>query len=188
MGNFYVNYTLRGVSQKAVAQALAGRTAYVSPEDHSCVVVYDEESDSQDQDVITELAQRLSDELNCTVLAVLNHDDDVFWYNLCTKGKVVDEYDSSPDHFDGGDEESAPSGGNAKKLCAAFGTTEVEEVDKILHDSSEEDSEYAFAVERHGALAHALGLPEFSVGAGFQTISEGELPESLDEDDLIRTS
>ena len=56
MGNFYTNYTLRGPSQAAVATALAGRFAIVTPAQNGCVVVFDEVSDHQDQKVITKLA------------------------------------------------------------------------------------------------------------------------------------
>ena len=55
-GNFYVNYTLRGPDQRAVAAALAGRTSIVSPEQDGCIVVFDEESEEQNQEVIAELA------------------------------------------------------------------------------------------------------------------------------------
>ena len=82
MGNFYTNYTLRGPSQQAVAAALAGRSAIVTHEQDGCVVVFDEASEDQGQEVITGLASRLSRELSCPVLAVLNHDDDIFWYQL----------------------------------------------------------------------------------------------------------
>ena len=72
MGNFYSNYTLRGPSQQAVATALAGRSAIVTPEQEGCVVVFDEESDEQNQEIIVELASRLSGQFRCPLLAVLN--------------------------------------------------------------------------------------------------------------------
>ena len=82
MGNFYTNYTLRGPSQQAVARAMAGRSAIVTPAQDGCVVVFDAQSDEQDSAVITELASRLSRELRCPVLAVLNHDDDIFTHRV----------------------------------------------------------------------------------------------------------
>jgi len=100
MGNFYTNYTLRGPDQQAVAKALAGRSAIVTPAQDGCVVVFDERSDEQEQEVITELAASLSREFGCPVLAVVNHDDDIFWYQLYVSGELADEYDSSPGYFD----------------------------------------------------------------------------------------
>ena len=64
MGNFYVNYTLHGVTQEAVAKALAGRTCIVTPSISDTVVAFDEESDDQDQQVISSLATDLSQKLH----------------------------------------------------------------------------------------------------------------------------
>jgi uncharacterized protein (DUF433 family) len=186
MGNFYTNYTLRGPSQEAVAAALAERSAIVTPAQDGCVVVFDEASDDQDQKVISELASQLSRDLRCPVLAVLNHDDDIFWYQLYLSGKLADEYDSSPGYFDTSAEPSAPSGGDAQKLCTAFGTASVAEVEIILRKSSFDDGGYTFAVERHADLVRSLDIPDFAVGAGFRSISDGELPEGLDEDSILK--
>jgi hypothetical protein len=186
MGNFYANYTLRGPSQQAVAAALAGRSAIVTPAQDGCVVVFDEQSDDQDSAAITELATRLSNELRCPVLAVLNHDDDIFWYQLYLSGELADEYDSSPGYFDPSAEPSAPAGGDAQKLCSAFGVPSVAEVESILRKSSFDEGGYTFAIDRHSDLARALGIPSFAVGAGFRYVSDGELPEGLDEQSLVR--
>jgi hypothetical protein len=43
MGNFYTNYTLRGPSQSAVAAALAGRSAIVTPKQDGSIIVFDEQ-------------------------------------------------------------------------------------------------------------------------------------------------
>ena len=186
MGNFYTNYTLRGPSPQTVVAALAGRSAIITPEQDGCVVVFDEESDEQNTEVITGLASRLSRELLCPVLAVLNHDDDIFWYQLYLSGELADEYDSSPGYFDPAAEPSAPAGGDARKLCSAFGVSAVAEIESILRKSSFDEDGYMFAVERHTDLARVLGIPSFGVGAGFRYVSDGELPEGLDEDSLMR--
>jgi hypothetical protein len=190
MGNFYTNYTLRGPSQQSVAAALAGRSAIVTPAQDGCVVVFDEESDEQNQEIIAELASRLSGELRCSLLAVLNHDDDILWYQLYLSGELVDEYDSAPGYFDATDEDAAmagPEGGDAKKLCGAFTANTIAEVESILRKASSDEDGYTFAVERHADLAGALGIPSFGVGASFQSVSNGELPEELSGNDLVRT-
>ena len=181
VGNFYVNHTIRGATPEAVAKALAGRTAIIAPSDNDCVVVFDSECDTQDQAVISELGEKLSVELKATVLAVLNHDDDILWYQLFQNGKVVDEYDSMPGYFDEDSDHSGALGGDAAKLAAAFGVEDELGIARIL-----KSDKYAFAVERHGALCEALGLPEFAAGCGYRYISEGELPDGLDENDLLR--
>jgi hypothetical protein len=188
MGNFYTNYTLRGPSQQAVAAALAGRAAFVTPARNDCVVVFDEKSEEQKPKRIANLAAGLSRKLDCPVLAVLNHDDDLLWYRLYLNGELADEYDSSPRYFDSSAAPSAPAGGDAQKLCSAFGASNVTEVERVLRRSSFDEGGYAFAVERHTDLAHALGIPAFGVGAGYRYVAQGELPEGLDEHDLIRVT
>jgi hypothetical protein len=188
MGNFYTNFTLRGPKPAAVAKALAGRNAFVTPEQDGCVVVFDEQSDEQDQDTITELASRLSETFRCPVLAVLNHDDDIFWYQLYENGELSDEYDSSPGYFEETEELPAPTGGDAQKLCRAFGAGDPAAIEVILRKSAFEEEGYVFAFERHSDLVKALGIPSFGVAAGYGYISSGNLPEDLEEEDLIRVN
>ena len=188
MGNFYVNYTLRGVTQDAVAKALAGRTCIVSPSANDTVVAFDEESDDQDQQVISLLASELSRKLRCSVIAVLNHDDDILWYQLYKDGELLDEYDSSPGYFDASAEPSAPVGGDAEKLCAAFGSEKTEDVARILRKSAFDDDGYTFAFERHDDLVSALGISAFGVGTAYASFESDELPEGLSAGDVVRTA
>ena len=186
MGNFYTNYTLRGPSQQAVAKALTGRSAIVTPQQDGCVVVFDEQSDDQNSEVLADLSRDLSRELRCPVLAVFNHDDDILWYQLYLNGELADEYDSCPSYFDPDAEPSGPAGGDAQKLCAAFVSSNVADVERVLRKSSFEEDGYTFAIERHTELARALGLPSFAVGGGFSYVSDGEIPEGLSDDVLLR--
>jgi hypothetical protein len=191
MGNFYTNYTLKGPTQHAVVAALAGRAAIVTPDYCGCVMVFDEQSDKQDAKVITDLASRLSREFHCPVLAVLNHDDDILWYQLHEAGKVTDEYDSSPGYFDSSAEEPAPpAGGDAQRLCSLFGATDVSAVERILRKSLLDEDGYAFEFERHADLVGALGLPEFGVGTCFSSFEDPcfEFPDGLTKRDLMRTA
>ncbi len=48
-------------------------------------------------------------------------------------------------------------------------------------------SNYTFAVDRHADLAEALGLPECSVGYGFNYLYRNEIPSGLTDDDLWLT-
>jgi len=186
MGNFYSNYTLRGPTQQEVAAALAGRWAFVTPEQNGCVVAYDEESDEQDMGVLSQLASRLSEQLRCPVLAVLNHDDDILWYQLYQIGELVDEYNSSPAYFEAAEEPSGPAGGDAQKLCSAFGSTRVAEVKSVLEKSNGDG--YTFASERHEHLARVLGIPLCSVGMGYSYLARGEVPDGLKEDQLLKVT
>lgn len=180
MGNFYTNYTVRTTDQKAVAATLHGRAAFVSSVDNDCVVVFDEESEEQDIGVIRGLASCLSRAVRCPVLAVVNHDDDILAYFLFDNGVGFDEYDSTPDYFEG--EGTPPSGGDAQKICSVFGSSSESETNTILHDS-----DYVFAFERHEALASALGLPKFTVGNGFNAISGGNFLPGFENVKLLKT-
>jgi hypothetical protein len=188
MGNFYVNYTLRGVTQQAVADALAGRACIVTPPANDTVVVFDEQSDRQDPRVIASLAAELSGKLRCPVLAVLNHDDDILWYQLYTNGELQDEYDSSPGYFDSDAEPSGAAGGDAAKLCSAFGASDTARVEPILRKSAFDDDGYVFAFERHADLVNALGISPFAVGTAYASFESDELPEGLSPEDVIRTA
>ena len=185
MGNFYTNYALPGVTQSTVAAALAGRPALVSPAVNNVVVVFDDQSDSQDTEVINALAVELSAKCKCPVLATMNHDDDVLWYGLFTDGELADECNSCPGYFDDSVESEGPSGGDAAKLAAVFGIANLRAVEKSLRAS---DDDYTFAIERHTHLATALGLPSFVVGGGYSYINDGEVPEGLTLDSLVRTA
>jgi len=185
MGGFYTNYTLRGPSQQAVAAALAGRKAIVTPQSNGFVVAYDEASDDQDMDCIAELASRLSRSLHCPVLAVLDHDDDILWYRLYENGELTDEYDSTPGYFDPSAEPSPPAGGDAHRLCAAFGASDVGAVEAVLRKSSFDDDGYVFAHERHADLIRALGVPEFAVLKAYASFERGEYPDGLTSKDMV---
>jgi hypothetical protein len=188
MGNTYVNYTLQGPSQQAVAAALTGRSAIVSPAKNGFVVVFDEESEQQ-SDNISELGANLSKVLRCPVLAVFVYDDDILYYHLFKNGELIDEYDSAPDAFNEDadpDKPTAPSGGDAQKLCEAFNVQKAGEVERILRTGSIITGGYDFEIFRHEALCKTLGLPEFAVAAGYGYISRGEVPAGLEAKDLVR--
>ena len=49
---------------------------------------------------LSEICSRLSSSLSCHALALIVHDDDVFFYNLDYKGKPLDGYNSYPQYFE----------------------------------------------------------------------------------------
>jgi hypothetical protein len=186
VGNFYANFTVRSQEPEAVARALAGRNALVTPATNGCVVVFEETSDAFDLQATAEIAAHLSLTLKCAVLAVANYDDDVLCYQLFETGKQVDTYDSCPGYFDGSPSaKDGTSGGEGRLLCAAFGVSNPEVIDTILR-APEGDGGYTFAVDRHHDLFAALRLPDFGVGIGYRYLEQGELPEGLRAEELLR--
>jgi len=182
MGAFYVNYTVKLADQKSVVNALGGRKAFVSPERNGTVVVFDQESDNQDQNAIAKLAAHLSTGLHCIVFAALVHDSDILWYQLYQEGRLSDQYNSTPDYWSAKSEPSEPEGGDAAQLCAAFNCSDVAEVEIILRATSET---YSDAMDRHADLVRALNLPDFAVGYGFESVMRGDLPKGLTAENMI---
>lgn len=182
MGNFYVNFSVKGAAPRQVADILerAGRRAIVTPSHGGYVVAYDEEADSQATRPILSVGSLLSREAGRPVLAVLNHDDDVLCYWLFEGGELADSYNSNPDAFD--EEEGAPPWqvGDAEKLCASLvPAADPAAVEAILR------GDYVFAVDRHEQFAEALGLPSWSVGFGYGYVADGELEDDMDVSQLI---
>lgn len=181
MGNFYTNITLRHEDAAMVAEALrvGGRSAFVAPTMHGTVVVFDQGTEGQDPGDLMRLASELSEQLGCAALGVLNHDDDVLRYTLHEPGRAPDAYDSAPGYFDGRDD--APSGGDAKRLRAAFGRGDVDALERLLHGADGP----RMAIDRHAALVEVLGLHPAAVGTGYNYIEQGELPDGLESDALL---
>ncbi|MBQ0944525.1 hypothetical protein KAK07_14400 [Ideonella sp. 4Y16] len=170
MGSFYTNHTVRGPSQAQLLEWLHDRPAFVSKVEHGQAVVLDAECEEQDGEVLAGLASQISKQFSCPVLAVLNHDDDVLYFELYENGIKTDEYNSSPSFFDESADTDEPLGGDAERLCSVFNATDPEKVEAALR------GDYVFAFKRHRDLALALGLPIYSVGLGYNYVSEGDLP------------
>jgi hypothetical protein len=177
MGSFYTSHIVRGPSQSQVLAWLKERPAYVSVTQGGTTVVLDAACESQDGEELAELAAGLSAQFKCPVLALLNHDDDILYYELHESGKKTDEYNSSPGFFGEGESEAGPSGGDAARLAKAFGVTDSAPIEAALRNPG-----YVFAMERHRDLAAALGLPEFSVGLGYTYAEAGEFPPGTPPD------
>jgi hypothetical protein len=200
MGSFYTNVALRGPDQRQILQALiqADRVAYVSPTVDGFTVIYDKETEDQEEGVLKALASQLSKRFACPALAALVHDSDVFMYWLFEAGDLVDEFDSAPDYFGSSEESSLSCGGDAERLCAAFGVEEAVPEMAALFESVEaanfdEDwsvddwfgADFLFAEDIHDELARILRMPTF-VLSGYTYIEAGELPEGLDSADLLK--
>lgn len=135
MGTFYTNITLNTSDVNAVIAYLHqhNRTAYVANPHTGYIVVYDSETESQDEELLTDLSERLSRQLACVAFAVLNHDDDVLMYWLYNTGTLLDHYNLDPGYFE--DNALPPQGGDADLLCRLFGADAdcTSETVAILH-------------------------------------------------------
>jgi hypothetical protein len=172
MGNFYTNVSLPGVHRSIVADVLRelGRTAIVVQDGPHCVV-YDRESDDQDASVLAALAEHLSIRLKSLAFAVLNHDDSILWFQLYRGDELVAEYANVP---------QAPRT-RVRALCETLGARSRFRVWWTLKRP------YLFQVERHRRLTELLGLPSASVAAGFNYVSQGEIPDGIEPHHIERT-
>jgi len=185
MGNFYTNVTTRGPSQADIAALLRslGRNAFLTPTTNAFTVVCDRECENQDTDLLASLALTLSTHLACPALAILNHDDDVLWYQLYDGGSLSDAYISSPEWWE--DLAEAPPRGNSEILCGHMGAPgDPARVKKVLARSTGALG-YLFAIKRHVDLLKALGQPLFAAGLGYNYASRGDFTAGLMPEQLL---
>ena len=71
-------------------------------------------------------------------VAVIVHDNDILIYFLFQNGELADQYNSSPSYFDYGStkEPAGPAGGDAGRLCAAFGVDNRQAVESVSEPST----------------------------------------------------
>lgn len=190
MGNHYANITLKGSRREDIADILRvnGCEAIISPSVDAITILYDKSIEIEENAIVV-LGKKISEELGCVAWAIFIYDDDVFMYWLFEHGELIDEYNSSPEYFEG--IISVPSGRDEKKLCQAFNAINKErEVHDILYCQKDigvgsPPSGYVFETERHLHLCRVMGLPDYAVGTGYKYLIEGEIPEGLCLDDCL---
>lgn len=170
MGNFYTNVSLKNVSAPSVAAVMEAlhRESYVLQTGADCIV-YDRDSESQDTEVLAALAEHLATELDTVAFAVLNHDDDILWFQLYDRSELVAEY--------------ANQGGPRTKVGPLVKTLGAPS--QLLRIRFELARPYVFQVDRHEKLVGLLGLPIAAVGSGFGYIQRDEVPEGAEATDLL---
>lgn len=202
MGTRYSNLTLQDVQQEELINYLSEicLDAYVSPTINGFTVLYDlatlgysqklpkflldstfnaliRQYRNAQQAAIACLSSHLSKKFNCSILAVFVIDSLTLWYHLSLNGQMVDEYITCGDkHWKPGqaimDFGEEIKGGDAEKLCSAFGREDViTEVTTILKKpiwSPKEQKDGYDSMMRHEALARALGIkPCWVVGINY---------------------
>jgi hypothetical protein len=146
MGAFYGSIHLRSDEHEPVCDILRHlskrkRRFLVSPSSNGWVSVYPN-FNGQDDKVSKAIAKRFSGD----VIHLAIHDDDVLYYWLYRKGKLIDKYSSCPDYF-GPMSESAKTRwrGNAELLAPLLSegetsTTIQEVLDKLRNTQGLPDS------------------------------------------------
>jgi hypothetical protein len=187
MPGYYANITLDGPSQQEVVAFLTAshEVAYVAQTVKGKTVVFHEDVGAQER-----LVNHLSAHFRCPALLVMAFGESVLLYELHVNGERADAYVSAP--HEGLELDGPTPEGDAARLARTFGIEMdhlVRKVERVLRTPTKPNGEYAYAANRHGELARALGLPLFAVGAGFAGIEIGELPqgEGFDPTKMMKT-
>jgi hypothetical protein len=179
MGLFCANFHFRTDDHAALSAAAAKRKfadCRVLPAKNGWVSMYEERSSQQDDERIRDLAKNLSKDLKTPAIAFMVHDSDIACYWLYDGGKLLDEYNSSPDYFDDDGGAGAPPTGGKTDVLVRFcrpGVTE-DQLAETLHD----DPTFAESIVER--LADALGIDPGRALADYRDGGDG--PDD-DEDD-----
>jgi hypothetical protein len=169
MGSFYTQMLVGERSTEKCASAMTElrRSSFVIPATRNVSVICDKDVERQDLQTIDSLAMALSSRLSCTVVALLNHDDDwlVMRYFECG-------------HFVGG----LQVGHTGFSLRGSFS-----QLRRLLNPRASLIGLFLALVrpvvvqlDRHKELARILDLPPCSVGLGYKYIrSDGLVPEFM---------
>jgi hypothetical protein len=184
MGNHYTNITLKGPTQKDIAEFYERneRVGKVSKEENGFVVVYDKATEDFSPNTLGHLARDLSEVFLCPALTISNYDDDILIYELYKEGKKVDDYNSCPNYFEG--DIVPPSGGDARKLIEVFGLSLTpEEISAVLlEEKQSEGPELESLLEFQNnpptdpsKLEEKLAFLQESLGAAFEVMRHEKL-------------
>lgn len=165
MGNFYTNIALRTEERQGIIDHMRerGRLCFVSPTSRGFTAVYDRICEDQNVADLEALTTELSARFHCLAFAVLNHHDDVLWIGLARDGRWMTTYVSDE-----------PFSGSAWRIASEFGVLGL----LPLLWASMRWPLFLFQIWRHGAIASSIGLPDFTVGFGYEYLSRGERPST----------
>jgi hypothetical protein len=171
MGAFFTNYHVRKADTAACAKALTtliSSRALVTDSKNGWTTIYDEQSDSQDTEVLRGLTKSLSSKLKTTVVAMLVHDSDIFVYLFYERGELIDQFDSNPDYFGPVSEAQKKEwrGNFAKLIPYAQKKTSAQDFKLVA------EKEMIFEEERAGEFSQLLGIGPSRAKTGFKYVQE----------------
>ena len=176
MGSFYTQVLVRGADQNRCADVMRtlGRRSYVIPPRNGITVVCDKECENQDVDVLDSLAATLSARLGADTTAVLNHDDDWLVFRHFRRGDFL-----------GG----LQVGHTPLSLRGSIGRLReaVSPQAPLLPLYLALLTPRLFQVRRHADLIAALGVPERSLGVGYNYIAKNDVPGFFDRAGIVET-
>lgn len=175
MGNFYTQVWVSNVEREAcktVAERL-GRRLLLGPSTCGHTPIFDSEADSQDLEVLDSLALTLSHELDTWAIGILNHDDSHLVFRLFDSGTELDHIHCT--HF------SSVGIGSIGKLKKAL-NPKASMIALLFHFLRPSLNQ----VVRHESIAKALGLPSWTVGAGFNYLRSGDFEHEISMSEFVK--
>jgi hypothetical protein len=151
-----------------VLKSSSGFRALLTDSQNGWVTVYDEQSESQDIEILRRLAKKLSAELKTIAIGILVHDSDIFQYLTFEKGELVDQFDSKPDYFGPVSEAQKREwrGDFGKLLPYATKRTAISDFKRVAA------KEYVVEEERAGEFSKLLGINPSRATTGFKYLQE----------------
>ena len=101
MAAFYSSIQVRSENREAVKTALesvaleCGKKFLLGPALGGWIAAYPDDSGNDER-----AAAMLAKRLDTSVLSLMVHDSDVFFYNFFSHGELLNEYSSNPDYFE----------------------------------------------------------------------------------------
>jgi hypothetical protein len=170
MQPYYTQVFARTRRPTQVFGALRDLDAYLFPPTPAGTVACERTSEAIDVRIVVQVAETISWRLGrgLAVLAIAGDNGTGFWCGHFDGGEPRFEHNRLTGPRDFTKSHADPS--QLERLCDSF-DADAEEVYSALVGLAHES-----AVERHAALALALGLPLWSPGIGYSRILEGDVP------------
>lgn len=176
MGSFYTQVLVRGADEHRCADVMRSlrRSSYVIPPRSGVTVVCDRQSEEQDLDLLDSVAATLSAKLQDYATAVLNHDDDWLVFRHFRRGEFLGglQVSHAPWSLRGSVDllrQAVNPRAARLPLYRALLTPRM------------------FQVRRHADLIAALGVPERSLGVGYNYIARNDVPGFFDRKGILET-
>jgi hypothetical protein len=175
VGSFYTQVLVRADAQRCVdVMRSLRRPSYVIPPHRGITVVCDKQCEGQDMETLDSVAATLGARLEVPTAALLNHDDDWLVFRLFERGRFVGgiEVGHTPLSLRGSVaklREIVSPGAPLWPIYAALLKPRV------------------FQLQRHAELVAALGLPQGSLGVGYQYIARNDVSVFLDRATVLET-
>jgi hypothetical protein len=176
VGSFYTQVLVRGADAQRCAEVMRSlrRPSYVIPPHRGITVVCDKQCEDQHMETLDSVAATLGARLGVPTAAVLNHDDDWLVFRLFDRGRFVGglEVGHTPLSLRGSVKqlrEIVNPGAPLWPLYVALWKPQL------------------FQLRRHAELIAALGLPQGSLGVGYQYIARNDVPVFLDRATVLET-